>query len=139
MIFTLRSPEVTVPRYDSCIFRGAKPHQPERYVGKNISKKRKQLLILMEKLIGDECYNGNIQNWGPGGIFEGAGRSFRYPITFRDSSGEKLKRWTVDESMAPETLRGGYYAFGANELHIMAGLERVLNHLEDHYGLKIDT
>lgn len=29
------------------------------------------LLIKMEQIIGNECYNGNIQNYGPGGVWEG--------------------------------------------------------------------
>jgi len=34
----------------------------------------------------------NIQNYGPGGVREAAGRSFRYPITFRSDDGVKIKK-----------------------------------------------
>jgi hypothetical protein len=106
---------------------------------KSMSRTRKRLLIQLEKLIGNECYNSKIQNWGPGGVFEGEGRDFRYPITFRNDKGEKVKMHHVEETIAPEMLRGGYYAFGANELHVIAGLERVLQFLERVYGLDVDS
>lgn len=97
---------------------------------RKLTKARKALLIELESIIGNECYNANIQNWGPGGVFEGEGREFRYPITFRDDEGPKIKRRRVEPSLSNATLLRGYYAFGANELHIMRALERALEHLE---------
>jgi hypothetical protein len=80
-----------------------------------ITKKRTRLLLELEKLVGDECYNANIQNWGPNGAFEGEGRSFTYPVTFL-KDGEKLKyRWR-GQTLAPQEVMTGYYAFGANQL-----------------------
>ncbi|MEZ5769781.1 MAG: hypothetical protein R3D80_20615 [Paracoccaceae bacterium] len=35
---------------------------------KEMTKKRAKLLAELEYLLGSECYNGNIQNWGPNGI-----------------------------------------------------------------------
>lgn len=99
-----------------------------------MSSARKNLLIKMESIIGNECYNSNIQNWGPHGVFEGSGREFRYPVTFRNEEGEKIKRRKVDAEISSNMLHGGYYAFGANELHIMAGLSRILDFLEAEYG-----
>jgi hypothetical protein len=104
---------------------------------KKLTKARKSLLVELESIIGNECYNANIQNWGPGGVFEGEGREFRYPITFRDSEGRKLKRRRVDVKSDGEDILDGYYAFGANELHIMKGLDRVLDYLVREHGLKI--
>lgn len=92
---------------------------------RKLTKARKALLIELESIIGNECYNANIQNWGPGGVFEGEGREFRYPITFRDEEGQKLKRRRVEPSLSNATLLGGYYAFGANELHIMHAFPKV--------------
>lgn len=46
-----------------------------------MNEKRKRLLIELAKIVGNEFYNGSIQNWGPGGVFEGEGRSFRYKLT----------------------------------------------------------
>lgn len=102
-----------------------------------MSKKRAQLLLELESLVGSECYNGNIQNWGPGGVFEGEGREFRYPITFTGESGNKLKKSYKDLSLPPASAVTGYYAFGANQLHIMRGLDRVLRYLEEHHDLKL--
>jgi hypothetical protein len=102
-----------------------------------ITKKRTQLLLELENLIGNECYNGNIQNWGAGGVFEGEGREFRYPITFIDEAGGKIKKRMKDSSILPVTVITGHYTFGANQLHIMRGLDRVLRYLEEHHGLKL--
>ncbi len=104
---------------------------------RKVNNARKALLIELESMIGSECYNASIQNWGPGGVFEGEGREFRYPITFRDDEGRKIKKRYVDGDMNADTVLGGYYAFGANELHIMNGLNRVLDYLEREYQLKI--
>jgi len=102
-----------------------------------MSNKRMQLLLELESLVGSECYNGNIQNWGPNGTFEGEGRDFRYPITFVDESGNKIKRRYTDLSLPVSIAVTGYYAFGANQLHIMRGLNRVLEFLENRYELKL--
>lgn len=104
---------------------------------RKLTDARKALLIKLESMIGNECYNANIQNWGPGGVFEGEGREFRYSITFRDEEGKKIKKRYVDGNMSGDVVIGGYYAFGANELHIMAGLNRALDYLESEYQLKI--
>ena len=74
---------------------------------------------------------------GPGGVFEGEGREFRYPVTFRDIEGKKLKRRNVNHDIDGNILLDGYYAFGANELHIMKGLNRLLDYLEREHDLKI--
>lgn len=101
-----------------------------------ISKKRAQLISQIEAIIGNNCYNDNIQNWGPYGTYEGEGREFRYPITFLDGEGNKLKRWSAS-GMEPDIMRTGYYAFGANRLHIMKALDEVVAFLEREHSLKI--
>ncbi|MFZ5671936.1 MAG: hypothetical protein ACOZAM_03120 [Pseudomonadota bacterium] len=106
---------------------------------RRLTKGRKAVLIKLESIIGNECYNAKIQNWGPGGVFEGEGREFRYPISFRDQEGRRVKTRNVDSEIKSELVIGGYYAFGANELHIMKGLDRVLDYLEREYSLKIDS
>lgn len=94
----------------------------------------------MESILGNQCYNGNIQNYGPGGVREAEGRSFRYPVMLRASDGTKTK---VRETYIPpkatdDMVRGGYYAFGANQLDVMAGMEKILQFLEKHHGLVVD-
>ncbi len=100
--------------------------------------KRKELLIKMERIVGSECYNARIQNWGPNGVFQGEGRDFRYPITFRDETGEKIKKKVINNSTPTELLMDGYYAFGANELHIVKSLDKILSLLEKEYGLQVE-
>ncbi|RWC40547.1 MAG: hypothetical protein EOS28_23240 [Mesorhizobium sp.] len=104
---------------------------------KKITKKRAKLLADLEYLVGNNCYNGSIQNWGPGGTFEGEGRGFRYPLTVIGDNGGKIKRRYRADDVAPKQLITGYYAFGANQLQIVLALEEVLQHLEKNYGLKL--
>lgn len=110
---------------------------------KKTTEKRKELLLKLESIIGSSCYNGNIQNYGPGGEWEGEGREFRYPITFVDSDRNRVKtrypQYVPGHSEITESmLENGYYAFGANELHIMRALIRVLDVIEDEYGIDFD-
>ncbi|WP_137885367.1 hypothetical protein [Pseudomonas sp. 2FE] len=106
-------------------------------------EKRLQLLLVnLERLIGDNCYNSNIQNYGPGGEWEGEGREFRYPIAYRDSYGNERKEkyfWPtgLDEQHLKNFSTNGHYKFGANQLMIMQGLRKVIKYLEDNHALKI--
>jgi len=105
-------------------------------------KKLQVLLVELENIIGNSCYNSNIQNYGPGGEWQDEGREFRYPITFRDSSGYSRKEKYFHPILeSEEDVRnftvGGNYKFGANQLMIMQGLRKVIKHLEDHHNLKI--
>lgn len=103
----------------------------------NVSASRKALLVKLEKMVGSECYNANIQNWGPGGAFEGEGREFRYPIMFRGTDGKKMKLWNVDHRSLGDNILGGYYAFGANELHVMQALDKILTYLEENHATTV--
>lgn len=102
-----------------------------------MNEKRKRLLIELEKIVGNEFYNGNIQNWGPGGVFEGEGRALRYPVTFRDEDGKTIKTKQVDPAFPADTVITGMYRLGANELSIMRALDLVVSHLERNYGLDL--
>lgn len=106
-------------------------------MAKKITKKRAQLLARLEQIVGSNCYNGNIQNYGPGGSFEGQGRDFRYPLTVVNAEGEKRKKRSPATDESPEALSTGYYSFGANRLHIIKGLNEVLDYLEEHVDLKL--
>lgn len=90
----------------------------------------KKILIDMENIIGSSCYNGNIQNYGGGGIWEGEGRYFRYPVTF----GKNDKKWKVDSEISTKKLMCGYYAFGANQLLIYSALYKIIKYLEKEHG-----
>ena len=104
---------------------------------KKLTKKRAKLLADLENIVGNNCYNGNIQNWGPGGIYEGEGRYFRYPLTVRDEDGSIRKRRHSNHDLTPEQIATGYYAFGANRLHITRAIEEVLQYLERNHELKL--
>jgi hypothetical protein len=54
-----------------------------------------------------------------------------------DSKGEKLKRKHADTQLPENVVKTGYYAFGANQLHIIRGLDQVLQYLERNHGLTI--
>ncbi len=98
----------------------------------------KKLLIEMEEIIGSECYNSNIQNYGSWGELESVGRSFRYPVKFsKEERDFEYKTWRVDFDTPSEELITGYYAFGANELSIFRALHKILKHLEKNYGFKL--
>jgi len=96
----------------------------------------KNILIDIENIIGSECYNGNIQNYGSWGELESEGRSFRYPVKFYDGENE-YKRRAVPRDIPAEQLISGYYPFGANELNIYRALHKVLKYLEAEHGLKL--
>lgn len=96
----------------------------------------RDLLIRMESIIGDECYNNNIQNYSSWGVWEGEGRSFRYPVTVL-RNGETEKRRSRFDDLQPEELVTGHYRFGANELNIYRALIKIIDMLEGDYGLKL--
>jgi hypothetical protein len=96
----------------------------------------RELLVRMEAIIGGQCYNDNIQNYSSWGVWEGEGRSFRYPVTVT-RKGESEKRRARFDDLQPEELITGHYKFGANELSIYRALVKVIEMLESEYGLKV--
>jgi hypothetical protein len=102
-----------------------------------ISKKRVALLCELERIVGSECYNSKTQNWGPNGRFEGEGRFFRYPMTFTDQAGKKIKPKRPYDDLSAETKMSGRYTFGTNELGIMRALDKVVSYLEENHSLNL--
>ena len=98
----------------------------------------RNLLIELEEIVGNECYNGNIQNYSSWGELDSEGRSFRYPVKFSNGRNE-YKRWKVTNDIPGEDLITGYYAFGANELGIYRALYKVLKHLEKNFQFKLPS
>lgn len=105
---------------------------------KPLEGNKKRVLQELEQIVEDQTYNASIQNWGPGGVFLGEGRKFRYPVTVIDAKGVKLKRWSPIDGDSGEMIKGAYYAFGANNLHIGMGLLKVVEYLEKNYGLDLN-
>jgi hypothetical protein len=106
----------------------------------NMSKARRRVLVQLESILGNECYNANIQNYGPGGVREAVGRAFRYPVTLRlnDGTTTKVRQNMIPPDVPDDMVRSGYYAFGANQLDVMEGLEKILKFLEKHHGLVLE-
>lgn len=104
-----------------------------------LTKAHRKVLVQLESILGNECYNASIQNYGPGGIREADGRGFRYPLTVRlnEQNKQKIRDHTVPENISDQMLRSGYYSFGANQLDVITALEKILRHLEKHHGLVI--
>ena len=100
----------------------------------DIGPKRAELLERLERIVGNHCYNGSIQNWGPNGVRYEDGRRFRYPLTTVTEEGEKRK---YAFNVSPQQLITGHYAFGANRLNIVAALDEVLRYLEQNHGLNL--
>lgn len=108
-------------------------------MAEQLLKSRRQIIVKLESILGAECYNAHIQNYGPGGVREAAGRGFRYPLTLRlpDGSKKRVNAGTIPDSVSDDDLRSGYYAFGANQLDVVTALDRMLKYLEQHHGLVI--
>ncbi|MEH3038555.1 MAG: hypothetical protein PGN21_00585 [Sphingomonas paucimobilis] len=96
----------------------------------------RDILVRMEAIIGSECYNANIQNYSAWGVWEGEGRSFRYPVTYLRDGKEEKRKARVDD-LQPEALITGHYKFGANELSIHRALIRIIDMLQADYGLTL--
>jgi hypothetical protein len=103
----------------------------------DVSEKKKALLVKLESLVGNECYNASIKNWGPHGSRFHDGREYRYAVTFVDQDGNKTKTKNPDKSLSADIFMTGSYVFGANQLMIMRALDKVITYLEDNHGLKI--
>jgi hypothetical protein len=101
------------------------------------SKRRLALLRELEAIVGNECFNPNIQNRQRGGVLASTGREFRYPITFSGEGGAAIKRRSMYDDLPPHVQMTGYYACGANELRIMNALDKLVSYLEETRGLKV--
>ncbi|WP_434135914.1 hypothetical protein JQR88_06105 [Pseudomonas luteola] len=99
----------------------------------------KPLLIRLEEIVGNEFYNANIQNYGPGGEWEGEGGSFRYPVTFNIDGEATRKTKSVSSDINAEELVSGRYACGANDLNIYRALVKILDYLRNEYGFDPDS
>ncbi len=109
-----------------------------------------KMLHEIEYEIGSECYNGNIQNFGPGGVWEGEGRDFRYPVQFTNKEEVKEKyrgkfpyTKSSDGDMAHCVLveyryNSAHYAFGANQLYILRGVKHAIEMLEKRFSIDFD-
>ena len=96
-----------------------------------INKKTAQLVSDLESIIGRSCYNGDSYN----GYTNEYGAKFRYPVNYLDDKGEIKKTKYDKPNLDFEKVDQMHYKFGANQLYIGAGIIRVLNELENRYGI----
>ena len=96
-----------------------------------ITKKTAELISDLEYLIGDNCYNGDSYN----GWTDEYGAHFRYPVMYLGKDGEYHKSRYSKSDIDYKNIDRMFYKFGANELCIGAGLIRILNELEERFGL----
>jgi hypothetical protein len=101
-----------------------------------MDKRRKELIIALERIIGNEFYNAKIQNYGPGGVFEGEGRDYRYNISFRGKDGWSKTKF-VDPAIPDAEFMTGTYKFGQNECAVIRALDEILTYLERNHGLDV--
>lgn len=102
-----------------------------------------KLVFEMEYLIGNQCYNPHSLN----GYTGEEGRSFRYPVyiyptkesTEPRKSSYKISNSPYGEPIQPEMIRSMKYKMGANHLYIGKGILKVLELLEERYGLDFNT
>lgn len=97
----------------------------------------RDLLITLEKIIGNECYNINkTEPWQRWGLINTALPRYRYPLTFGPEANVKVKAVTPEINNLD--LISGRYTFGANQLDIFRGIYKALIYLQDNGYLKED-
>lgn len=94
------------------------------------------LICELEYIIGNQTYNPNSYNGWTGE--EGCG--FKYPVNYcrnkEELNNHQLTKTKIQiNQIAPECVGTMKYAFGSNHLYIGDGLVKVLEHLEDLYGI----
>lgn len=99
-----------------------------------IDKKIASLIAELEYEIGKQCYNPNSYD-GYTGI---TGRCFRYPVCILEENDNKKVMYKTHkkfEDLQPEQIDNLVYRFGSNYLYIGQALVKVLELLEEEYGL----
>ena len=98
----------------------------------------REVLVAMESILSSECYNSNTQNFGPGGVWEGEGRTYRYPVHFLVQGSDERRKGKTDDLPA-EALITGRYQFGANQVNVYRALVRIIEMLQRDHGLTLDS
>lgn len=99
-----------------------------------LNNKTMSLICELEQIIGNECYNPNsLDGWT---LEEGC--AFRYPVTYEDENGKECKTRLTIKNLNKEKLNSVHYKFGSNNLFIGSGIHKVLEHLEEKYGINFD-
>lgn len=97
----------------------------------------KNLLIELEQIVGNECYNINkAEPWRRWGVLEPTCEKLRYPLTFETNDERVIKAHSVPADLSNTDFISGKYVFGGNQLDVFRGLYKVLKHLKEKGLLK---
>jgi transposase len=96
----------------------------------NIDKNTLELIYTLEYIIGSQCKNTKA-------IKSKKGDFFRFPLSHRQNKKCKtfIKEREELEGISESQLRDARYVFGSNQLYIGEGIIKVLEELENRYGL----
>lgn len=105
----------------------------------NIDKKLAELICELEYTIGNQTYNPNSYNGWTGE----EGCSFKYPVNYCvDETALENRKLTKTKSriqyIDTECIKTMKYAFGSNHLYIGNGIVKVLEFLENRYGINFN-
>lgn len=105
----------------------------------NIDERIARLICELEYKIGSQTYNPNSYNGWTGE----EGQEFKYPVNYcaskKDLKDRILSKTKRIESLPPECIGTMKYKFGSNHLYIGDGIVKVLEHLENVYGLDFNA
>lgn len=97
----------------------------------------RDLLIAIEDIIGNECFNMNkSEPWERYRMLSPPGPKYRYPLSIGPDSDLKVREVTPDINNCD--MMSGRYTFGANQLDIFRGIYKALIYLQDNGYLKDD-
>ena len=98
-----------------------------------INKNITLLISELEYIIGNQFYNPRSYN----GYTGEEGAEFRYPINvYRDN--KLSKTWSKVTNLTANEIDTLRYQFGANHLYIGRGLVKVLEYIEERYGINFN-
>lgn len=99
-----------------------------------LTKEMTELICELEYIVGKECYNPSSYN----GYTMEEGCTFRYPVCYLKNNNTKCKTRGIIKDLAKDSLDSICYKFGSNELYIGGALYKVLQQLENKYGLDFE-
>lgn len=99
-----------------------------------LTKATIELICELENIVGNECHNPNSFN----GYTLEEGCTFRYPVCYRDKNNVDCKYNGTIKDIDKNSLDTICYKFGSNHLYIGGALYKVLQRLEQKFGLDFD-
>lgn len=94
-----------------------------------------KLISELEYLIGHQCFNPNSYD----GYTGEEGRTFRYPVVYINKNDTEVKTKAHVINCNEKSIHTMCYKFGSNHLYIGDALIKVLQYLEENYGIDINS